>query len=185
MLKIVFLASVCACALFAQAAAPNASMVRFDVKAIDKTADPCKDFYQYACGNWMKSNPIPADQARWGRFSELDERNKHVLRAILEEAAKPDPGRDRVTRQIGDYFAACMDEKGIDARGLAPLKAEFDRIRATLGQVATGRRRSRTCIASAWHRCSNSAAGRTSRIPPPWWRSSIRAASACRTATTT
>jgi endothelin-converting enzyme/putative endopeptidase len=104
-------------------------MIRFDVKAIDKTADPCVDFYQYACGNWLKANPIPADQARWGRFNELDERNKQALREILEEAAKPDPGRDSVTRQIGDYFAACMDEKGIDARGLAPLQQELERIR--------------------------------------------------------
>jgi endothelin-converting enzyme/putative endopeptidase len=104
-------------------------MVRFDVKAIDKAANPCQDFYQYACGNWLTRNPIPADQARWGRFQELDERNKQALRAILDTAAKPEPGRDSVTRQIGDYYAACMDEKGIDARGLAPLQAEFDRIR--------------------------------------------------------
>lgn len=129
MLKTAFLTSVCACAMFAQPAAPNASMVRFDVKAIDKAADPCKDFYQYACGNWLKGNPIPADQARWGRFNELGERNLETLRAILEEAAKPDPGRDSVTRQIGDYYAACMDDKAIDARGLAPLTAELDRIR--------------------------------------------------------
>ena len=129
MLKISFLACVIALAAFAQPAAPNASMVRFDVNAIDKAADPCKDFYQFACGNWLKANPIPADQARWGRFNELDERNKQELHAILEEAAKPDPGRDSVTRQIGDYYAACMDEKGIDARGLTPLKAELDRIR--------------------------------------------------------
>jgi putative endopeptidase len=128
LVKIVCLASVCACALFGQAASPNASMMRFDVKAMDKTADPCEDFYQFACGNWLKSNPIPPDQSRWGRFSELDERNKEVLREILEEAAKPDPGRDALTRQIGDYFAACMDEKAIDAKGLAPLAAEFDRI---------------------------------------------------------
>jgi endothelin-converting enzyme/putative endopeptidase len=129
LLKIPFLACVLALAASAQPAAPNASMVRFDVNAIDKTADPCKDFYQYACGNWLKANPIPADQARWGRFNELDERNKQELHAILEEAAKPDPGRDSVTRQIGDYYAACMDEKGIDARGLAPLKPELERIR--------------------------------------------------------
>jgi putative endopeptidase len=129
LLKIAFLASAGVFALFAQPATPNASMVRFDVKAMDKAADPCKDFYQYACGNWIKSNPIPADQARWGRFNELDERNKQALREILDEAAKPDAGRDGVTRQIGDYYAACMDEKGIDARGLAPLAAEFDRIR--------------------------------------------------------
>ena len=77
----------------------------------------------------MKANPIPADQARWGRFNELEERNRTALRAILEEAAKPDASRDSATRQIGDYYAACMDEKGIEARGLAPLTAEFDRIR--------------------------------------------------------
>jgi endothelin-converting enzyme/putative endopeptidase len=126
--KTVLLAFVAACALIAQPAPPNASMVRFDVKAIDKTANPCQDFYQYACGNWLKANPIPADQARWGRFAELEERNRVTLRAILEEAAKPGPGRDSVTRQIGDYYAACMDEKGIEARGMAPLAAEIDRI---------------------------------------------------------
>jgi len=126
--KFVFLGTIAVCAAFAQPNSPNASMVRFDVKAIDKAVDPCADFYQYACGNWIKSNPIPADQSRWGRFSELEERNKFALRAILDEAAKPEPGRDTATRQIGDYYAACMDEKGIDARGLAPLAAEFDRI---------------------------------------------------------
>ena len=131
-------------------AATNASMVRFDVKAIDRAADPCKDFYQYACGNWMKNNPIPADQARWGRFNELDERNKQALREILEEAAKPDPNRDSVTRQIGDYYAACMDEKGIDARGLAPLKPELDRIRQLSDKSQLAGADRRLCIGWAW-----------------------------------
>lgn len=129
MLKSACFSIVCACALFAQPSPPNASMAHFDVNAMDKTADPCKDFYQYACGNWLKANPIPPDQARWGRFNELDERNKYALRAILDDAAKPDSARDTATRQIGDYYAACMDEKGIETRGLAPLAAEFDRIR--------------------------------------------------------
>src|SRR3954452_5838762 len=114
--------------MLAQTTPPNASMVRFDVKAIDRAGDPCKDFYQYACGNWLKSNPIPADQARWGRFNELDERNKQILREVLEAAAKPEPARDTVTRQIGDYYAACMDEKGIEARGISGLTPELERI---------------------------------------------------------
>ena len=114
------------------------SPLRFDAAAMDKTADPCADFFQYACGNWVKTNPIPPDQSRWGRFSELEERNKAVLRDILEEAAKPTAQRDAVTKQIGDYYAACMDEKGIEAKGLKPLQAELDRIVALRdkGQLA-------------------------------------------------
>jgi putative endopeptidase len=123
--KVTFLIGFLGVAAFAQ----NASMTRFDVTAIDKTADPCKDFYQYACGTWLKNNPIPADQSRWGRFNELDERNKQVLRGILEQAAKADVSRDPVTKQIGDYYAACMDEAGIEKRGLEPIRAEGDRIR--------------------------------------------------------
>src|SRR6202050_5593515 len=130
LLRIAFIASLCALALAAQAPpASKPNSLRFDINALDRSADPCVDFYQFACGTWMKNNPIPADQARWGRFSELQERNRDVLHEILEAAAKPDAGRDQVTREIGDYYAACMDEKGIDARGLDALKPEFDRIR--------------------------------------------------------
>jgi endothelin-converting enzyme/putative endopeptidase len=109
---------------------PHSPIGGFDLTAIDKSADPCVDFYQFACGTWMKNNPTPPDQSRWGRFSELEERNREVLHQILEEAAKPDPNRDAITKKIGDYYAACMDEKAIDAKGLAPLKPELDRINA-------------------------------------------------------
>ncbi len=103
--------------------------VNFDVKNIDSSVDPCVDFYQYACGSWIKNNPIPSDQSRWGRFAELAERNREILREILDEAAKPAPGRDAVKQKIGDYYAACMDEKTIETKGLSTIQPVLDRIR--------------------------------------------------------
>ena len=102
----------------------------FDPAAIDRAADPCVDFYQYACGAWMAANPIPSDQARWGRFNELQDRNREVLRKIAEAAAAKNSGRDSLDQEIGDYYAACMDDKAIAARGAAPLKTYLDRIAA-------------------------------------------------------
>jgi predicted metalloendopeptidase len=127
-----FSVALLAGALGAQTSTPASKppSVRFDINAIDKSADACVDFYQYACGGWIKNNPIPGDQSRWGRFSELAERNRAVLHEILEEASKPDPKRDQVTREIGDFYAACMDEKTIDARGIEPIKPALDRIHA-------------------------------------------------------
>ena len=106
----------------------------FTLDNLDRSADPCADFYQFACGGWMARNPIPADQARWARFNELAERNRAVLRDILEAAAKG-AGPDPLDRQIGDYYASCMDEAGIEAKGVAVLKPQFDRI---AGLKATG-----------------------------------------------
>ena len=130
MLKFTIVSSLTVCALFAQTNASRASgPPQFDLLAVDKTADPCVNFYQYACGNWLKANPIPADQAMWGRFNELADRNRDILHEILEQAAKGGAGRDATTQKIGDYFAACMDEKAIDAKGMAALEPELARIR--------------------------------------------------------
>lgn len=101
----------------------------FDEKALDKTADPCVDFYQYSCGGWMKNNPIPSDQPLWGRFNELAERNRAILHNILEDAAKAS-NRDANEQKIGDFYASCMDEEAINKKGIAVLKPEFDRIAA-------------------------------------------------------
>ena len=97
------------------------------VQAIDQSVPPCENFFRHACNGWLNADPIPADQSRWGVTDVLIDQNRQKLRAILEKAAAaPDPA----TRKIGDFWAACMDEDAIEAKGLAPLQGELDRIDA-------------------------------------------------------
>jgi len=99
----------------------------FDVTAIDKTAEPCVDFYQYACGNWMKNNPIPPDKSRWGRLDELAEQNLYILRDILNQAQSPGK-HSAAEKKVGDFYASCMDESTIEKKGTAPLAPQLARI---------------------------------------------------------
>ena len=100
-----------------------------DVSAMDKTVDPCVDFYAYSCGGWQKQNPIPANQASWSVGARLTEQTREVLRDILEKAAD-DPHRSSINQKIGDYYSSCMDESAINAAGVGALKADLERIAA-------------------------------------------------------
>jgi endothelin-converting enzyme/putative endopeptidase len=119
-----------ALALFLPCAVAQNHLPVLDVTSMDKSIDPCTDFYTYSCGGWMKQNPIPADQTNWTVSSKLEDTNKLILRDVLETAAKPEPSRDATNQKIGDYYAACMDQKAIDAAGVKPIQPALDRIAA-------------------------------------------------------
>src|SRR6202521_240294 len=113
---------------FAQTSSSTKPAPGFSLDNIDKTADPCVDFYQYACGNWMKKSEIPADRSSWQSFSELDERNLDIERGILEKAATGGASRNPIDQKIGDLYGSCMDEKTVNTKGVSAVKPELDRI---------------------------------------------------------
>jgi len=99
-----------------------------DQAAMDRSADPCVDFYQYTCGGWLTANPIPPDQARWSVYGKLADENQQFLWGILEESAKGGATRTPVQQKIGDFFAACMDEAAVEKLGATPLQPELEKI---------------------------------------------------------
>ncbi|HEX5062789.1 MAG TPA: M13 family metallopeptidase [Kofleriaceae bacterium] len=106
--------------------ASNATLAEVGLEAasLDRSVDPCVDFYQFACGGWLAANPIPADRGRVARFTEIDDKNKVAIKALLEEATtKGDPA----TKKLGDYYASCMDEAAIEKAGTTGIKALLDK----------------------------------------------------------
>jgi putative endopeptidase len=103
---------------------------RFNPDLVDKSLSPCDDFYKYSCSKWTAANPIPADQVYWSTGSNLQLWNENVLRETMEAASKGDSNRSSVDEKIGDYWAACMDESGIEAAGIKPVQPELNRIAA-------------------------------------------------------
>ncbi len=107
--------------------------VAADVReALDTTADPCQDFYRYACGGWVDTTELPGDKTRWVRsFSEIQEANQEAIRQMLEDAAASPGEAGTDQHRLGDFYGSCMDEETIDQRGadpIAPLLAEVDQV---------------------------------------------------------
>jgi endothelin-converting enzyme/putative endopeptidase len=102
----------------------------FDPSLMDTTADPCVNFFQYACGGYLKQTPIPADESSYGQFDQLNDQNQLVLKAILEKAAAGGAERTANEQKIGDYYATCMNVEAVDSTGLKPLQPLMDRIAA-------------------------------------------------------
>jgi len=118
---------------FAQTQKPLTSLPYtpgLDVASMDKTADPCVDFYQYSCGGWRKNNPIPGDQARWSVYGKLYQDNQQFLWGILSQLSQQTKGRNADQQKIGDYFGACMDESALNKLAAKPLRSYLDQIAA-------------------------------------------------------
>ena len=118
--------------------APSTPSIAADVlSSMDRKADPCADFYRYACGGWIDTTKLPADQNRWARsFSVIHEHNRELVREVLEKAAA-DPGQPTTERgKIGRFYAACMDEAAIEKAGAEPLKPILAKVAAVNGPAA-------------------------------------------------
>jgi putative endopeptidase len=122
-------------ALFAQTPKPSEKPLQslpytpsLDINAMDTTADACIDFYQYTCGGWMKSNPIPGDQASWSVYGKMESENEQFLWGILEDSARLNAKRTAAQQKIGDYFAACMNANAVEKAGMTPLIPTIEEI---------------------------------------------------------
>src|SRR5689334_9322360 len=102
----------------------------FDPALVDKSKDPCNDFYSFVCSKWQAENPIPPDQSVWSTSSNLALWNQAVLRETMEAAAKGGADRDAVHQKIGDYYGSCMDDKTVNSKAAAPIKPALDAIAA-------------------------------------------------------
>lgn len=99
-----------------------------DPSVMDRSVDPCVDFYQFSCGKWLEKNPIPADRPSWSVYSKTAEDNQRFLWGMLEAAGRPNAGRDANTQKIGDYFASCMDEGAVEKAGAGPIQPDLTAI---------------------------------------------------------
>jgi endothelin-converting enzyme/putative endopeptidase len=109
-----------------------------DVSSMDSGVDPCVDLFHYACGGWIRKNPIPPDKASWSVYARMEDENEMLLWGILKTSAEPAAGRTPAQQKVGDYFAACMDQPAIKEAGMAPLMRDLAAVQdlGSIGDLA-------------------------------------------------
>ena len=124
----------------------------FDPNMVDKTLDPCQDFYQFTCSKWNAAHPIPADEVAWGTASGLSYWNENILREAMEKASSQTTGRSEFEEKIGDYWGACTNEPALESAGIRDLKPDLDRIDGmkTKAELAEEVAHIHTLIPGAW-----------------------------------
>ena len=139
MIRIASSQMLLAASLAVQAGAPADPQLPYtpslDPAAMDRVADPCVDFYQFACGGWIRNNPIPPDQSSWSTYGKMQDDNRVLLRGLLEGMSRGGASRTPNQQKIGDYYAACMAEADLDRRGAAPLVPQLEAI-ASISSVS-------------------------------------------------
>ena len=109
----------------------------FDVRNMDRSAEACTDFFQYANGNWVKNAKIPPSQSRWGSFNILRENNRKILKEVLEKAAKENAAKGSDSQLTGDFYSSCMNETAINGAGAKPVMPYLNEIRSITNKQAT------------------------------------------------
>jgi putative endopeptidase len=130
MKKLIILCFALSIGLRSRAAEAPPKVPRFSVEYMDKSIDPAVDFFRYASGTWIKNYPVPADKSRWSGFEELQERNWHLIRVILEDCAAGRAGRNKPARQVGDFFVSVMDTNRLEQLAFKPIMGDLKRIDA-------------------------------------------------------
>jgi endothelin-converting enzyme/putative endopeptidase len=125
---LLLLSSLLTSTLFAQDSPASGRQPVLDLSSMDKSVDPCIDFFAYSCGGWIRKNPIPPDQSSWSVYGKLQDENQAQLRGLLESAAAVTGERVPYLQKIGDYYASCMDEKAVEDLGPAAVKVQLETI---------------------------------------------------------
>jgi putative endopeptidase len=129
--RLALLALALAVALPAAAQGTYRQTVPLDTVNLDRTANACVDFYQFANGGWTAKNPVPAAYSRWGSFDELGEKNQDALTKILEKsAADADAKQATASKMLGTYYGSCMDSAMAERAGAEPLRLRLAPIAA-------------------------------------------------------